>query len=135
MLERETEHILIFEIGRKLFGLELDRVDSIVEKTSVTPVPNAPPAAEGVIFYRDRILPVFNLLKMVNGNNDGTGNLLVVVRGLSEDFGISADRIYGIMPVDSLKIRHLQSEERENPYIQGNGEFNGTDFSLLDFKI
>ena len=32
MLERETEHILIFESGKKAFGLELDRVDSIVEK-------------------------------------------------------------------------------------------------------
>lgn len=135
MLERETEHILIFESGKKVFGLELDRVDSIVEKDSVTPVPNAPSAAEGVIFYRDRILPVFNLLKMVNGNNDGTGSLLVVVRGLSEDFGISSDRIYGIMPVEQLKIRHIPSEERENPYIQGSGEFNGTEFFLLDFKI
>ena len=135
MLERETEHIVIFESGKKVFGLELDRVDSIAEKDSVTPVPNAPPAAEGVIFYRDRILPVFNLLKMLNGNNDGCGSLLLVVRGLSEDFGISSDRIYGIMPVEQLKLRRIPSEERENPYIQGNGEFNGTEFFLLDFKI
>lgn len=135
MLERETEHILIFESGKKVFGLELDRVDSIVEKDSVTPVPNAPPAAEGVVFYRDRALPVFNLLKMLNGNNDGTGNLLVVVRGLSEDFCISSDSIYGIMHVEELKLRHIPSEGRENPYIQGNGEFNGTEFFLLDLKI
>lgn len=135
MLERETEQILIFESGKKVFGLELDRVDSIAEKDSITSVPNVPPAAEGILFYRDRILPVFNLLKMLHGNNDGCGNLLVVVRGLSEDFGISSDRIYGIMPVEQLKLRHIPPEERENPYIQGNGEFNGTEFFLLDFKI
>ena len=135
MLERETEQILIFESGKKAFGLELDRVDSIAEKDSVTSVPNSPPAAEGIIFYRDRILPVFNLLKMLNENNDGCGNLLVVVRGLSEDFGISSDRIYGIMLVEQLKLRYVPPEERESPYIQGNGEFNGTEFFLLDFKI
>lgn len=135
MLERETERIVVFESGKTAFGLELDRVDSIIEKKSVTPVPNAPPAAEGVVFYRDRVLPVFNLLKMLNGNSDGSGTLLLVVRGLSEDFGISSDRIYGIMPAEQLKLRHLPLDERDNPYIQGNGEFNGTEFFLLDFKI
>jgi chemotaxis signal transduction protein len=135
MLECDLERILIFESGKKVFGLELDRVDSIVEKNSVTSVPNAPPAAEGVVFYRDRILPVFNLLKMLYGNNDGCGNLLLVVRGLSEDFCIPLDQIYGLMPLEQLKLRRIPSEERENPFIQGNGEFNGTEFFLLDFKI
>ena len=81
------------------------------------------------------MLPVFNLLKMLYGNSDGCGNLLLVVRGLSEDFGISSEQIYGIMSVEQLKLRRIPSEERENPFIQGNGEFNGTDFFLLDFKI
>lgn len=135
MLERETEQILVFETGKQKFGLELDRVDSIIEKGFITPVPNVPPAGYGVIFYRDRVLPVFNLLKMLNAGNAECGNLLLVVRGLSEDFGISLDRIFGIMPVEQLKLRHIPTEERENPYIQGNGEINGTDFILLDFKI
>lgn len=137
MFEYETEQVLIFESGKKVLGLELDRVDSIIEKEAVTPVPGVPKSAEGIIFYRDRVIPVLDLISFLyeNNNSEGSGKLLVVVRGLSEDFGISSDRIYGIVPANRLNIRHIPSEERENQNIQGKGEFNGIEFSFLDFKI
>lgn len=134
MPKQDTEQIVVFECGTKAFGLELDRVDSIIEKDTATPVPNMPPASEGVVFYRDRVLPVFNLLRMLNIEENKEGGLLVVVRGVSEDFGISSNRIYGIMPSDQLNIKQVPPEERESPYIQGTGEFNGMEFSVLEFK-
>lgn len=129
-----AEQILIFEKGGKAFGLELDRVEGIIESINITPVPMAPDVAEGIVFHRDGVLPVINLLKLLNIGGEGGGSLLVVVRGVSEDFGIPSDRMYGITQADLLDLNYTPLEERENPYIQGTGNFKGNDFSLLDFK-
>lgn len=134
MGESGTEQILIFESGGKVFGLELDRVEGIMEQGEVTPVPMAPPVAEGIIFYRDGVLPLINLPRLLNIDGEGSSNLQVVVRGVSEDFVVSSDRIYGITQANLLSLKYMPLEERENPYIQGSGNFNGTEFFLLDFK-
>lgn len=134
MSENGAEQILIFEKSGKVFGLELDRVEGIIENIKVTPVPMAPQVAEGIVFYRDGVLPVINLLRLLNVGSEGGGSLLVVVRGVSEDFGIPSDSIYGIAQADLLDLKYTPQEERENPYVQGTGKFKGNEFSLLDFK-
>lgn len=134
MFKQGTEQIIVFESGGAAFGLELDRVEGIIEKNTVTRVPNAPSVAEGIVYHRDNVLPVLNLSRLLNVENGTVGGLLVVVRGVSEDFGLSSDRIYCITPADMLKLRHIPLEERKNPYIQGAGEINGVEFSLLDFR-
>lgn len=134
MSENGAEQILIFEKGGKAFGLELDRVEGITENIKITPVPMAPQVAEGIIFYRDGVLPVINLLRLLNIGSEEGGSLLVVVRGVSEDFGIPSDSIYGIAEADLLDLKYTSLEERESPYIQGTGNFKGNEFFLLDFK-
>jgi len=134
LIENSSDLIMIFENRGKTFGLELDHVERVIEKGALTPVPMAPPAAEGIVFYRDGVLPVLNLLKLLNIEGKGEGDLLVIVRGVSEDFGVFSDRIYGIIPADLLELKDIPFEKRENGYIQGTGEYNGIEFSLLDFK-
>jgi len=124
---------MIFENSGKTFGLELDHVERVIEKEALTPVPMAPPAAKGIVFYRDNVLPVLNLLKLLDIDGKGEGDLLVIVRGVSEDFGVFSDRIYGIIPADLLELEDIPFEKRENGYIQGTGKYNGIEFSLLDF--
>lgn len=134
MTENSSDLIMIFENSGKVFGLELDHVESITEKDVLAPVPMAPPAAKGIVFYRDGVLPVLNLLKLLNIDGKGEGDLIVIIRGVSEDFGVLSDRIYGIIPADLLELKNIPFEKRENAYIQGIGEYNGIKFSLLDIK-
>ncbi|HLB05609.1 MAG TPA: chemotaxis protein CheW [Thermodesulfobacteriota bacterium] len=133
MIENSSDLIMIFENSGKTFGLELDHVERVIEKEALTPVPMAPPAAKGIVFYRDNVLPVLNLLKLLDIDGKGEGDLLVIVRGVSEDFGVFSDRIYGIIPADLLELEDIPFEKRENGYIQGTGKYNGIEFSLLDF--
>lgn len=128
-----NEQMIVFESGGRAFGLELDRVECIIEKTAVTPVPNAPLITEGAVFYREKVLTVIKLPELLKIKGGNYGGLLVVVRGESEDFGLSSDRIYGIVPSNMLKLKPIPSEERENQYICGIGKFNKVEFSLLDF--
>jgi chemotaxis signal transduction protein len=128
-----TEQIIVFGCRGRFFGLDLDRVEGIAEKGDVTAVPHAPLIAEGIVFYRDGILPVLDLPGLLNISEEGSGRFLLIVRGISEDFCVSPDHIYGIVPGDQLKLKHIPLSERENPYIQGTGDFMGGDIFLLDF--
>lgn len=128
-----NDQTIVFESGGRAFALELDRVECIIEKNVVTPVPNAPSVAEGAVFYRDKVLPVIKLPELLKMKYENNGSLMVVVRGEYGDFGLSSGRIYGIVPSDMLKMKPIPSEERENQYICGIGKFNEIEFSLLDF--
>lgn len=134
MADHRNEQTVIFSSGGRAFGLELDRVESIIEKDSVTRAPNAPSAVEGIVFYRDKVLPVINLPMLLNLTGGHDGNLIVVVRDEIEDFGLSSDRIHGIIPSSMLNLKHIPVDERENRYIAGTGKYNEIEFSLLDFS-
>ena len=129
-----TDQAIVFESGGRAFALELDRVECIIEKNAVTPVPNMPAVAEGAVFYRDRVLPVIKLPELLKMTGEMNGSLMVVVRGEYGDFGLSSGRIYGIIPSNMLKLKSIPFEERENQYICGIGKFNEVEFSLLDFE-
>lgn len=134
MAKLVNQQAVVFSINGRTFGLELDRVDCIIEKNAVTPVPNAPSAVEGAVFYRDRILAVVNLRELLQMDGSQDGNLMVVVKGEGEDFALSADRIYGIIPSERLMLKYIPSGEREHNCICGIGEFNGMELFLLDFN-
>jgi len=67
--EEEVENDLpfvTFGLGKESFGINLERVEEIVELPPVTKIPDAPEYVHGVICIRDKVLPLLNLFKMFN---------------------------------------------------------------------
>ena len=50
-----------FRLDRRLYALALDQVDTVLRMVAVTPVPEAPPWAMGVINLHGQVLPVVDL--------------------------------------------------------------------------
>jgi purine-binding chemotaxis protein CheW len=50
--------VLVFEAAGQRYGLEASAVREVVRAVAVTPLPGAPPAVEGVINVRGRVVPV-----------------------------------------------------------------------------
>jgi|GEM_PF-283350 len=67
--EEEVENDLpfvTFGLGKESFGINLERVEEIVELPAITKIPDAPEYVLGVICIRDKVLPLLNLFKMFN---------------------------------------------------------------------
>jgi purine-binding chemotaxis protein CheW len=65
--EVEDDHPFVtFGLGKESFGINLERVEEIVELPLVTKIPDAPDYVLGVICIRDKVLPLLNLFKMFN---------------------------------------------------------------------
>ena len=57
----DTHTYILFAVAGTTYGLRSDHVLHIEMIDHVTPVPNAPPFVEGVVFSRGQVVPVVNL--------------------------------------------------------------------------
>src|ERR1044072_1313795 len=57
----QSETFVVFELAGTTYGVESRRVQQMEMIEHITPVPNAPPAVEGVVFSRGRVIPALNL--------------------------------------------------------------------------
>lgn len=58
---------VLFRVGSEEYGLPIALVSSIIRYETVTPVPRAPRAVQGVIDLRGRVIPVVDLGKRLFG--------------------------------------------------------------------
>ncbi|KAF2959802.1 MULTISPECIES: chemotaxis protein CheW [unclassified Thermotoga] len=55
--------VVTFKLGNQVFGVDIMKVESIVEVERIVPVPETAEYIEGVMNLRGRIIPVVNLRK------------------------------------------------------------------------
>ncbi len=61
MSETSDLQIVVCQLGEERHGLEIGKVYEIIRYQAITSVPGAPPAVEGIINLRGRIIPVVDL--------------------------------------------------------------------------
>lgn len=59
--QNEAEPFILFELAGTTYGVRSRFVQQIEMIDHVTPVPNAPPAVEGVVLARGQVIPALNL--------------------------------------------------------------------------
>lgn len=61
MMNSKTESFVLFELAGNVYGLPAGSVRHIDMLEHVTPVPDANPAIDGVVFSRGQVIPALNL--------------------------------------------------------------------------
>lgn len=63
MMEQQnhSDTFVIFRLAGTTYGVRSNLVQQMEMIEHITPVPNAPPAIEGVVFSRGRVIPAVNL--------------------------------------------------------------------------
>jgi purine-binding chemotaxis protein CheW len=56
-----AREVLVFEVGGQRYGLPTVDVRELVRAVTITPLPNAPAAIEGVVNVRGHVLPVLDV--------------------------------------------------------------------------
>jgi purine-binding chemotaxis protein CheW len=57
----DENSFILFELAGTTYALPSDKVQQLEMIEHITPVPNAPPAVDGVIFSRGQVIPAINL--------------------------------------------------------------------------
>jgi len=59
--EANTETYILFELAGTTYGICSKSVQQMEMIEHITPLPNAPPSVEGVVFTRGQVIPAINL--------------------------------------------------------------------------
>lgn len=68
VVEGRTKEIelLIFQIDKKNYGINVDQVKEIIRNEEITMIPNSHPHIEGIFMPREVIITLINLAKVLN---------------------------------------------------------------------
>ena len=136
-------HLVTFQLGEELYGVDIMDVKEIVKIQAVRPIPNAPYYVEGIFNLRREIIPVINLHKRfrlkkadLDDDNEFEGGFMILnIDG--NKIGVIIDRIARVVSVNSADVKAPPQMLRGigTEYIQGViRQENGQYLIMLDIR-
>jgi chemotaxis signal transduction protein len=118
-----TQSYILFTVADTTYALPSHQVQHVEMIEQVTPVPNAPPFVEGVVFSRGQVVPVLNLRVRFGFDRTARGlsaRLLVVDAG-GRLMGLLADgaREFVTIPDDAIQPPSAAIAGLSGSYIDG----------------
>ncbi len=92
---RLAERYLVTRVAERQLGLPLDQVREVVRMVLLRPLPDAPPAVEGLLDLRGEPLEVVDLRAALGARTraDDLDSRIVVVAGATSGFGLKVDEV------------------------------------------
>ena len=126
----ETISVLEFVLGDERYCLDITFIEQIVERGTVTRIPNAPAFVEGVIDLRGDITTVIDPMETLATDSDGAGELIVVFDSARMDDEWSVGwAVDGVRRVSTVSLAEVKESPVDEPWINGvvkredDGEF------------
>jgi purine-binding chemotaxis protein CheW len=105
--QNASEPFILFELAGTTYGVPSRAVQQVELVEHITPVPNAPPAVEGVIFSRGQVIPAVNL-RVRFGFDKSPHDLrtrLIVINAKSRVIGLIVDSAREFISIPSSTIQ------------------------------
>ncbi|HVF88660.1 MAG TPA: chemotaxis protein CheW [Blastocatellia bacterium] len=121
--QNASEPFILFELAGTTYGVPSRAVQQVELVEHITPVPNAPPAVEGVIFSRGQVIPAINL-RVRFGFERALHDLrtrLVVVNAGSRVIGLIVDsaREFILIPPGAIQPPNETLAGLKGKYLEG----------------
>lgn len=138
--KRLSGKYLTFILGKEEYGLEILKVQEIIQMQKVTRVPKSPEFVRGVINLRGKVIPVIELRKKFNmplrEDTDRTCIIVVLIesKGQSLTMGIIIDEVKEVLDIGPGEIEEPPSfgDEVHTEFIMGIGKIGESVKMLLD---
>jgi purine-binding chemotaxis protein CheW len=131
-----SRQIICFNINGEYFGIDIDKVDSIVPPMEIFKVPNIPDFIEGLINLRNKVYTVFSLRKRfgLSSREADESTKIIIVNENSTSVGFIVDEINEIVKVEEGEIDSTPKTlaSLKNKYVSGVAKLNSKIVLLLD---
>ncbi|KLO24882.1 MULTISPECIES: chemotaxis protein CheW [unclassified Marinitoga] len=106
------KEILSFEISSQEFGIDVEYVEMVIEKEDITPVPNSKEFIVGIVNLRGRIVPVFDLTKILDLeiDEDFEFDSIIIMKHDKEELGILVNKVNNVISFDDEELDILPSK-------------------------
>jgi purine-binding chemotaxis protein CheW len=100
------QSVLWFTLGTEDYAIRVDHVQTVLDEMILTPVPNTPRFALGVINLRGLIIPVVDLKEMFQmPKGDIKDRMAIVVEVDNMRVGIAVDNVREVLDIDFSKLQ------------------------------
>ncbi|WGS64524.1 chemotaxis protein CheW [Marinitoga aeolica] len=106
------KEILSFEISNQEFGIDVEYVEMVIEKEDITPVPNSKDFIEGIVNLRGRIVPVFDLTKILDLEiaEDFNFDSIIIMKHEKEELGILVNKVNNVISFNDEELDILPAK-------------------------
>lgn len=135
-VDLQSNKYLTFLIEKQYYAFPIRDVIEIIEVQEITPVPEFPDYAKGIINLRGRIIPIIDVRlrfhKKEEVYNERTCIIVVNISGL--DIGFIVDTVDEVLDIEDENISAAPkiSTDRSTKYITGVGKVENRIVLLLD---
>lgn len=136
--DRRVE-VLVFEISRERYAVEIDQIREITPTRAFTRVPNAELSVVGIISLRGTIVTILDVRSRL-GHREAPpatdDTRIIVVEQQSEIAGFVVDRVYRVLAIDreSIEANPVVAAGEHSRYIRGVFRYNERITILLDLE-
>jgi purine-binding chemotaxis protein CheW len=118
-----TEPYILFELAGATYAVRTQDVQHMEMVEQITPVPNAAPFVEGVVFSRGQVIPALNLRVRFGFPREALSlrTRLIVVQAGQRRVGLIVDdaREFRNLPADAIQPPHESVSGLSGRYLRG----------------
>ena len=123
--------ILLFRVGERLYGCEIDAVREIIPVRTATRLPGAPGHVRGLINLRGTLLTIVDLAARLGLGETGADGSIVLVEGGGKTVGVSVDEVRDVQYMSTDRIEHASSEQSRGGIVRGIGHLDDSTIVIL----
>jgi purine-binding chemotaxis protein CheW len=132
----EEIQIILFELGKSLYGIPIEKVSEIIKLEEIALLPKAPYYIEGIINLRGNVVPVIDLRKRFNMElvERTKKNKIIVVLIDKRLFGIIVDAVHEVLTLskDNIEPSLPTASGIKADFIESIGKYENKLIIILD---
>ncbi|PLY00827.1 MAG: hypothetical protein C0624_11515 [Desulfuromonas sp.] len=126
--------LLVFFLGDERYGLEVDKIQEVVEADELFYVPRAPEHILGAINFHSQVVPVFDLGNFLKLGDQERDHRVVVLAGHELKLALAVTRVVGFQPLQEEALLPESEERRASTYIRAVQNQEDKMINLLDLE-
>ncbi|MBI4357007.1 MAG: purine-binding chemotaxis protein CheW [Gammaproteobacteria bacterium] len=129
--------LVVFQIGKEEFGVNINQVREIIKLTPITPIPRVSPYIEGVINLRGQILAIVDLAKKLDLKKTiySEKTKIIIIELEETKVGIIVNEVTEVLRFSTKDIElpsGLIMNKEIQPYIKGVGKLGDRLLVIID---
>lgn len=135
-IDMEISKFLIFVIGLKKFGIDINSIREIIISQKITHIPTTPNYCLGVINLRGEIIPVIDIRKKFNSDISSTKhNNCIIIQNNNVDIGIVVDEVLEFIEINDDEIVKIDNSNSNIDFITGVFRYNEESYQIINCDI
>lgn len=133
--ENQTRQLVVFTLGEEEYGVPITLVQEIIRYARPRPIPGSPPAVEGVINLRGRIIPVVSLRGRLGVDGDRPDECKIVIVETSDaTVGVVVDEVREVLSIGGQATEPPPRGAGDADYIEAVAKLEGRLLVILDVE-